>query len=340
MNNSVNESYDVIVIGGGPAGMTAAINAKKFGASVLIVDENDELGGQLVKQTHKFFGSKMHYAGYRGFEIGNILKEELVELEVDVLKNAVVWHIEDDEVFISFNDTSSNIKFKKIIIATGAKERPIFFPGWTLPGVLFVGALQTLVNLYRVSPGKSAVIIGSGNVGLIVSYQLIQAGIEVKAVIEKTNKIGGYRVHENKIKKLGVPIFLSAEIKSALGDKYVEGIEIISNGKTKTINTDIICIAAGMLSQNILLRTADINLVYSETYNDYLPIFNDEQILLENKNFIVAGDVCGVEEASIAIEEGRLAGLSCCEHLGLLDQKYNDLIFEIQKRLSELRDAR
>jgi sarcosine oxidase, subunit alpha len=332
----VNDKYDIVVIGGGPAGLASSISAGANGAKVLIVDMNEELGGQLTKQTHKFFGSEAHYAGYRGFEIANILIQELKKFDVDIITNANVWNVAGKKIYISNKNDSFSVKFKKLIIATGAKERPVFFPKWTLPGVINAGALQTLVNIYRVTPGRNVVIIGSGNVGLIIAYQLVQADIEVKAIIEISNKVGGYNVHENKIRKLGIPIFLSSNINKAIGDEFVEGIEIVNNGKKKKIKTDVICIAAGMLSQNTILRVASIKLSYNKIYNDFLPVFNNEQNLEDNENIFVAGDVCGVSEASIAIDEGRLAGLCCCKALKLI--KDSSEILKIKKRLCDLKN--
>ena len=336
----MHKKYDVIVLGGGPAGMACAVQSARFGASTLILDENEELGGQLVKQTHKFFGSRMHYAGYRGFEIAEIQRNKVIDSGIDVLTEAVVWHVAVNRVYVSLEGGSCTFAFRKLVVATGAKERPIYFPKWTLPGIIYAGALQTLVNIHRVSPGKSAVVVGSGNVGLIVAYQLVQAGIEVKAVIEKADKVGGYKVHANKLKALGVPILLSHDIISALGEYHCHGVQVShANGRPKAIEAEIVCIATGMVSHNAILRAANINLFYHKAFDDFLPRFNNELVLLDNSDFLVAGDVAGVEEASVAIEAGRLAGLSSCKSLGLLVRSDDDLIAEVQGRLSELRYA-
>jgi NADPH-dependent 2,4-dienoyl-CoA reductase/sulfur reductase-like enzyme len=337
VSHNLKERYDVIIIGGGPAGMSAAINAKKFGASLLLIDENETLGGQLLEQTHKFFGSKEHYAGIRGYEIAKLLENILIKLKVDILIKTIVWNISNEKIFVSVNGISLAIKYRRIIFATGAKEKPIYFDNWTLPGVIYAGALQSLVNIYRVSPGKSVVIIGSGNVGLIIAYQLIQAGIKVRGIIESREKVGGYNVHENKIKRLGVPIFLSTKVEKAIGGKSVKGIEISYNGRLKKIFTELICIASGMLAQNDLLRLNGINFVYNKKFNDYIPKYNNNLQLTDNKKFFIAGDASGVEEASIAIEEGKMAGVTCCNSLGLItdDSSYT---VKIRKTLSELRN--
>ncbi|GAI29129.1 unnamed protein product, partial [marine sediment metagenome] len=192
---------DVIVIGSGPAGLSCSIEATGSRAEVILIDENGRPGGQLFKQVHKFFGSKQHKAGVRGFDIGLQLLEQVNKLGVNTLLNTVAYGIfEEKTVGIIKNEKIEMIQGKKILLATGAIENPIVFPGWTLPGVMGAGAAQTMINIHRVLPGKRFVILGSGNVGLIISYQLLQAGASVIAVVEAAPKIGGYQVHASKIR--------------------------------------------------------------------------------------------------------------------------------------------
>ena len=128
--------YDVLIVGGGPAGLGAAINAAKAGASVLLLDENHLLGGQLFKQIHKFFGSQDHYAGWRGIDIGQKLLREAAEAGVKIkLNSRVVGCLEDGLISVYEEQTGKLIgyKSKKVILAVGAKENAVSFPGWTLP---------------------------------------------------------------------------------------------------------------------------------------------------------------------------------------------------------------
>ena len=168
---------ELAIVGAGPAGLAAAIEASSTGAKVTLVDENNRPGGQLFKQIHKFFGSREHYAGVRGFEIGSRLLEETKAKGVEVMLDTVAWGIfEGNTLGLVSDGKTIQLKPRKLILATGAMERPIVFPGWTLPGVMGAGAAQTLINLHRVLPGQRVLMVGSGNVGLIVSYQLLQAG--------------------------------------------------------------------------------------------------------------------------------------------------------------------
>ena len=164
--------YDLIIVGAGPSGLSAAIEAAKRGLKVVVFDENEKPGGQLFKQIHKFFGSKEHRAKVRGFVIGEQLLTEADQVGVEVELNATVIGLyQDKEIVVKEGDEIKHFKGDAIIIATGAAENMVTFPGWTLPGVIGAGAAQTMMNLHGILPGKKVLMLGSGNVGLVVSFQ-------------------------------------------------------------------------------------------------------------------------------------------------------------------------
>ena len=123
--------------------------------------------------------------------------------------------------------TIEKIRPQAVIVATGAYERTLAFPGNDLPGVYGAGAVQTLMNEYGIKPGDQVLMVGAGNIGLIVSYQLMQAGVKVKAVIDAADRIGGYLVHASKIRRAGVPILVRHTVEAALGDSEVEQAVIV-----------------------------------------------------------------------------------------------------------------
>jgi len=350
----MNNVYDVAVIGSGPAGLTAAIEVAKLGSEkVVILDENFRPGGQLFKQIHKFFGSKEHYAGIRGFKIGKSLMNEAKNLGVEVLSGISVIGLFDTQKNIKVLGIHRSefgvqeIKTRNIVIATGARENVIAFPGWTLPGVMGAGAAQTLMNVYRVLPGERVLMVGSGNVGLIVTYQLLQAGAEVVGIVEAMPKIGGWGVHAAKILRMGVPIFLSHTIKEAIGEEYVEEVIIWGidknwrpiKGSEKVFDVDLVCLAVGMSPNIELTRMAGCEHIYVGSLGGWVPLHNEKMETTINGIYVV-GDVAGIEEASVAIEEGRIAGISCAEKLGLIDSheatSQRDIIW---RRLDELRSG-
>lgn len=351
--------YDIGVVGAGPAGMRAAIEAASLGARVCIIDKNFKAGGQLFKQIHKFFGSEEHYAGQRGFEIGDRLLGRLRKSKnIDIFLESSVFnvsreininHPEDNSFFalwISRNEGRLlKVYAKNIILSTGASEKPLFFEGWTLPGVMSAGAVQTLVNIYRVLPGKRILMVGSGNVGLIISYQLLQAGAEVVAVIEMMENIGGYRVHADKILANGVPILTSHILDRVEGKEKVEKAYIckIDNngnkikGSEKEFRVDIVCIAVGLEPYLNLLRILGCPYIYSRELGGFVAVHDENLETIEDGIFI-CGDLSGVEEATTAIEEGKLAGLASCFRLNIICR--DDFILrrkEIVKNLNKLR---
>ncbi|MDY2985819.1 MAG: NAD(P)/FAD-dependent oxidoreductase [Synergistes jonesii] len=319
---------DLLVIGGGAAGLCAAAEAAGAGAKVTVIESDLHAGGQLVKQTHKFFGSKDEYAGTRGYKIADILLEEIAGLgdRVQISCNSTVTgYYPEDGVYTVMQGEEEyyRIKAKKAVIATGAQERMIPFTNNDLPGVYGAGAVQTLMNVYGVVPGKRVVMVGAGNIGLIVSYQLRQAGVEVAAVVEAMPKIGGYWVHAAKIRRLGIPVLLRHTVVEAIGDKILEGavIQELDDkfqliGEPEKIECDIICMAVGLTPTTELFWQAGCKMQYVPQLCGYVP-YRDKNMRTSNPDIWVAGDASGIEEASAAMVEGRVAGHSAAKALGL-----------------------
>lgn len=323
------EKTDIAIVGGGPAGMAAAIEAARAGANVTVIDENARPGGQLFKQIHKFFGSGVHHAGTRGFQIGQDLLREAEEAGVEMRLDTVVYGIfSDRRLGLICGDHTEELVASVIILATGANENALTFPGWTLPGVMGAGATQTLINIHRVIPGQRILMVGAGNVGLIVTYQLLQAGAEVIAIIEGLSYIGGYGVHASKVRRAGVPILTSHTILQAEGDEKVKGAVIAQvdekwepvAGTQETLDVDTICLAVGLSPLAELAWMAGCQSSYIPSLGGWVPL-HDENLETSLPGVYVAGDLAGIEEASTAMEEGRLAGLTAAEALGHLSPK-------------------
>lgn len=338
----------IAIVGGGPAGLMAALTAAELGADVTLIEQNDALGGQLVKQTHMFFGSEKQYAGTRGVDIGNMLIQKVVENEnIKVLLDATVMGYYPDGI-LGVNQLENFIKIKpdKLIVATGASEKTIAFPKNDLPGVFGAGAVQTLMNVSGVRPGKKVLMVGAGNIGLIVSYQLIQAGVDVVAIVEASPKIGGYLVHASKIRRLGVPILTSHTIVRAIGETEVTGAEIVEldeswnviEGTEKEIDVDTICLAVGLSPLTELINQCGGKLAYIRELSGYVPLHN-EDLVTTNKNIYIAGDVAGVEEASSAMVEGKLAGAKASYDIGINMVEADKIIKEAHEELHELRNG-
>ncbi len=328
---------EVVVVGAGPAGLAAAIEAAKAGAQVLLIDENLKAGGQLFKQIHKFFGSKDHKAGTRGIDIGKQMLQEAEELGVEVMLDSLVIGCFKEKtlaVQVGRDNEDKQIKTieaENIILACGASENALRFEGWSLPGVMGAGAVQTMINVNRVLPGKKVVMIGSGNVGLIVSYQLLQADAEVKALVEIAPKIGGYAVHAGKITRGGVPVYTNHTVVKAIGKDRVEGAVVVEvddkfkpiEGTESIIECDVIAIAAGLKPSAQMAMMAGAEMQNDPVEGGWVPL-HDKNMETTVPGIFVAGDITGVEEANTALEEGKLAGITAAFKLGKYDQETAD----------------
>jgi sarcosine oxidase subunit alpha len=337
----------IAIVGGGPAGLCAGIVAARLGARVTLIDDNPRLGGQLIKQTHKFFGSKSHYCGTRGIDIAAILEKELLATGAEVVLNTtVIGHFQPKTLGLASPGQFFKLAYDRLIVATGATENNILFENNDLPGVYGAGAVQTLMNVYGIRPGQRVLMVGSGNIGLIVSYQLIQAGIDVAAVVEALPKIGGYHVHAAKLRRLGVPILTSHTIKSALGREYVTGAVICRvdrnfkpiAGTEKKLQVDVICLAVGLTPLVELLSQIGCYLVYIPELGGLIA-WHDENLATSVPGVYVAGDVSGIEEASTAMLEGRIAGAHAFLSLGGQSSEAARIIHEAKKELASIRQG-
>ncbi len=296
---------ECLIVGGGPAGLSAAVELAKAGVQVILVDDKAELGGKLVLQTHKFFGSiEACHAGTRGFDIGKKLEDQ-----VRAYENVRIWNrttalsvFSDHKVGLLRGEHYVLVRPQVILVATGARERSLVFRGNTLPGVYGAGAFQTLVNRDLVRASERLFVIGGGNVGLIAAYHALQAGIDVVGLCEAGPECGGYKVHKDKLVRMGVPIYTRHTVVSANGQNEVESVTVaqldsawqIVPGTERTFACDTVLVAVG-------LEPCDEFLKKAKEYG--VPVF-------------AAGDAEEIAEASAAMFTGKIRGLEIAKFLG------------------------
>lgn len=301
----------VLIIGGGPSGLSAAIELGKRGVEVLLVDDKHRLGGKLVLQTHRFFGStNAVYAGTRGIDIATRLEEDVRQYPSVKIwtKSTCLAVFSDQKIGILKNgDEYVLVKPQVLLVASGAREKFLAFKGNTLPGVFGAGAFQTLVNRDLVKPAEKLFIIGGGNVGLIAGYHALQAGIGVVGLAEALPECGGYKVHKDKLTRMGVPIYTSHTILSANGADKVESVtiaEVDANfqpipGTEKSFECDSVLVAVGL---------DPVNEFYLKAKDFGLTVY-------------VAGDAEEIAEASAAIFSGKIRGVEIAKSLGIVTEE-------------------
>jgi len=296
----------VLIIGGGPAGLSAAIELGRRGIETLLIDDKHRLGGKLVLQTHRFFGSiDAVYAGTRGIDIATRLETEVRSFPpVRVWTQTTALAVYSDKKVGALVGGRRYVLIEPqiLLVTSGAREKNLAFPGNTLPGVYGAGAFQTLVNRDLVKPTERLFIVGGGNVGLIAGYHALQAGIAVVGLVEVLPECGGYKVHRDKLARLGVPVYTSHTVISANGRESVESVTIARvdgtfkpvPGTERSFDCDTLLIAVGL---------DPVNEFFDKAREFGLPAF-------------AAGDAEEIAEASAAIFSGKIRGLEVARALG------------------------
>ncbi|WP_297519822.1 FAD-dependent oxidoreductase [Thermococcus sp.] len=255
-------SYDVVVIGGGPAGMAAAIKAKGLGLNVLLLDENDYLGGILPQCIHPGFGLHYYREELTGPEFASRLAKRLVELGVEYRTSARVLEIRnysDLEKVVLFTSPSGAYQAwtKAIIYAAGARERHAFeigIVGDRVAGIYTAGEAQTLMDIYGIMPGREVVIVGSGDVGLIMARRFALEGAKVKAVVELMPYPGGLARNVMILRDFNIPLYLSHKVVEVRGRRRVEKVKVVKVDENLNetdeefwIEADTLVVSAGLV---------------------------------------------------------------------------------------------
>lgn len=326
---------ELAIIGGGPGGVVAAIEAAKAGVKVILLDENESPGGQIYRQFEK--GFKVTDAEVLGgdYEKGLDLLNQFSSLsdKIEYLNNSTVWGIFDNNTLaFARNGASSSIGYKKLLIANGAYDRPVPFPGWTLPGVLTAGGAQKLVKTERILPGKKILLCGTGPLQLVLAHQILKAGGKIEAILEaghvSNNWLKGLKgiwgnwdylnegwKYLRSIQKAGVPLLYNHIILEARGNGQVEEAvfaKVDENwrprpGTERTAAVDTICLGYGFVPSTELTMLAGCKHRYDRLLGGYIPL-RSENMETSVPGIYAVGDGAGVAGSKVAIEEGRIAG--------------------------------
>lgn len=309
-------AVELAVIGAGPAGLAAALEASQRGVETLILDENAGPGGRLRQQVHPLVGAGQGLARRRGFEVAREWSEEARRRGTEIWCGAQVWGIfQGGAVEVFRGDRKEEIQAKAIVLATGAAEEPAAFPGWTIPGIMNAGAVQSLLNLYGVLPGKRAVVYGTTDLGLVVAGELSRAGAEV-TVVEPSATVKGRALYARPLQSRGVPILTGVSVAGAHGQERVEGVTLArEGGETCEVAADLVCLAAGFVPATELAGVAGCRQLLVPALGGHVPVY-DRALETTVGGLFVAGNATGVDELEAVILTGRLAGVSAAVLLG------------------------
>lgn len=352
----------IAIIGAGPAGLAAATEAISYGLSVTLFDDNPMPGGQYLKQLpDSFQRSSKHPIFDQDISRHYSLLKVIGNPKLNYLKNTSVWGLfSDRQIAYSYNGKTGSIKADSIIVASGAFDRPVPFPGWTLPGVLTAGGVQNLIKSQRIAPGGQVLVAGNGPLILLVARNLHRAGAKVLGVAEASRNrmtartlLGLFSAPGLLAKGLGIYADLRKariqvmkettvlEVKIANSQNTIELGRINQSGKIdrtrlRSIKADSLVVGFGMLSSSEATKLAGCKHYYKISEGGWIP-YRSADFETSIPGIFAVGDCAGIKGADIAFIEGRIAGLTAAVRLGQFSGKTSvERIRNLKKKLNKL----
>jgi thioredoxin reductase len=350
---------ELAIVGAGPAGLSAALEAKAAGVDVVVVDENEQPGGQIFRQPPASFRIADKSRMGRDFARGRTLLDAVAAADIRIENGVTVWNIAPDHLACCRGDRSWNIKSDAIVLATGAYDRPVPLPGWTLPGVFTSGGVQTLLKSQRVLAGKRILLAGTGPLNLVLANQLADAGADVVAVLELADPnvfelmpmaMGPWELlsdgigYVTQLARRKIPLMRGWTLLEARGTDQVEAAvigRVDRNWRTikdteRTLDIDTICLGYGLVPSTELSRLIGCEHRYDVQLGGWIPV-HDAYRETSIPSVFVAGDGSGVAGSLVALEEGRLAGLRAAWRLRKIDDAgFHHKAAPMLKRLRQL----
>ena len=336
---------DVLIVGAGPAGMSAALALNTAGAQVRVVEEQDAPGGQIYRAVDRVLQERpeslnLYGADYaEGLNITKLLPDSGIELSF----STSVWDISRQEKGLSIGlvkgDKAELVYPRHIILATGAMERPTPFPGWTLPGVMTVGAAQTLFKASALVPDCNPVIAGTGPLVYLFAIQMINAGVKPALILDTgprfvrvplwMNLIQAFATDSRsllkgrswlkKIKQAGVHRQTGVRSLRAKGDARLQSIEYSYSNITREIDTDLLLVHDGVIPNSHLAMSAGCQHHWNPLQHCWAPVLDDRGVSTQ-PGISIVGDSAAIAGADAAACSGRIVGWDVAQSLGFVDQ--------------------
>lgn len=328
---------ELAVVGAGPGGMAAATTAAELGVQLVLLDESAAVGGQIFRQPPPAL------AGRRGTPVPAYASETFAKagrLRAAHRPGRTVWGFTDDNLLLAAGpDGVERYRADHVILATGAYDRPVPMPGWTLPGVFTAGGAQTLIKAQRVLPGERVLVAGAGPLILVLAAQLLDAGAEIAAVADISSSRERFRAGLGlarlwpvareglgylwKLRRRGVPVLGGSSVVRIFGDARVTGAMVApvdtagrpQDGRRRRYDIDTVCLGYGFVPSIELTAVRGCALEHAPLRGGWIPRRSE---LLETTvpGVFAVGDCAGISGARVDLEEGRIAGLEVARRLG------------------------
>ena len=334
-----------LIVGGGPAGMAAARELLACGVRVTLLEEMPELGGQYYRRP------SVDGTIERGKElderaaIATELIEELKAQGLEIRCNALVWGVfPDKRVAVYEGDRVSVMEADAVVLATGAIEQVVAFPGWTLPGVMTAGAVQSVISREAILPGRRFLLAGTGPLLLAIALEIAEAGGEVVAIVEGSHLTNparhvlsflsqGRRLRQAAqyhlaLRRHGIPIEYSHTVVAAHGEGQVREVEVaridrdwhVVPGPTQRYQVDALCLHYGFAACTELARMAGCEVAYAAERGGWY-VVHDDGMRTSQPGIYVAGQPAGIGGVDLAEATGKLAGLTAAYDLDGIDAR-------------------
>jgi NADPH-dependent 2,4-dienoyl-CoA reductase/sulfur reductase-like enzyme len=338
----VKDHYSLVIIGAGPAGLAAAVVAAEHGLNVALFDEQAAPGGQIYRATESIPAERADLLGAE-YQRGRVLISAFRDSAVEYFPDTQVWSLNHKrEIGLLLDNTATIITADQVLLASGAMERPLPFPGWTLPGVMNAGAGQILFKAHGIVPADGVVLAGSGPLLLLLAWQYQHAGVKMKAVLDLTPMRNHLRAlpylpqallaghylmkgmsYKTDLKQAGISTLHNVSELHAKGNTQLESISFTHKDKQHTIDTDLLLVHFGVIPHSHLSRAAGCRHDWNSGQQCWRPQ-RDDWGNSSIDGIQIAGDSAGIGGARSAEHAGRLAALQAVNALGQIDRRERD----------------
>lgn len=357
--NKPKNHYNVIVIGSGFSGMAAASILADYGLSILLLDENIHIGGQLLRRVPPKLGEDSSHKPEKIKRIGYDFVDKVKEKKIDLWNQTVLMGVYDNQEILVEKNRKETFSFSCdfLLFATGARERFLPFKGWTLPGVYSTGMLQVLMKTSGVLPAKKMLIAGSGLFLFAAAYEFLKNGGDLQGIMEQSsfsNKIqflpqvfhqfpkfteGGRYLA--KIYGSRVPIKYRRQVIEARGDNHLEEVVVaklnrkgsVIQGTEKTHKTQALAVGYGFVPNIEALQLAGCELEYAQEKGGWVVKVTDK-METSVEYILAAGEITGIGGAHKSLNEGKIAASTILEKLGISSEDFTP------KKLKKLQKER